>query len=431
MKNLIFKFTDYIAPESHYESEMLIRARLFILMVAASALVGAIEIITRLVNDVPFLVSPWLLLLYIVLQIGFLVAIKLSKKLEWCALVYSFLVVFFVFYQCAFIIKSFAYSSHQLFAMTLVLGFLVLTDNRKRLALLLASLGFSIAAVLATPEINNPTYSFQNPTFLNSYSFTFARKILLILICMYCFAKVKDIGTRKLNEEMERRIESAKLSEISSLTRTYFPELKIPLSEFQNQIDSLLMKREKISPSELEELNEKVKLMKTITGTISWIYRAYRNDSMTKVPSSYLQTQLVEVLERKLKLTELNLFAKPHGANYDLSGPLPTVFLLQLKVLEQILAQANLVRETGLEFSMGRDEDMKGVYLRLEWTESSPIRTKIIPDKKESTSEVFSTAFVREETIRELVGLTSAKIVEDFEGYRGSVKIKGEWLALA
>lgn len=431
MKTLILRFADYFVPTTYYERELRIRARMIILLIAFSAVMQAIRFVYGAVSGVLPFDQLAKIFVYFLIQSAFLFLIKCYKQVEWSAFAYHTLTFFVIATNTVTDSKSVVTSSFQLYPLTLVFGFIVLTDYRKRLGLLAVSIFFSTASILLIKNGVSVSYNFSTPNFMTVYNVTVVTRLMLLLLCMYWYVQIKDMGARDLDQDMERRIASAKLLELNSLSRSYFPELGAPLARFQQEINDLLERDALIPNLDMARLTRQVTQIKDLTASISWIYKAYRNEQMGKAPASYLHTQVKHLMERKLSGTNVRIHFKPLASSFEMNGPLPTVFLLQLKVLEHVLARASLPSDSPLEFSMGVESVDWKVYLRLEWIEAEAdaagTKTNVLTSQEESDNEVFSPEFVREETLKELMALSSAEMIEDYSGPRHRITIRGAW----
>lgn len=429
MRNLLFSFINYFVPDTYAGSELRMRAQIVIVLISLSISRLVAGLIIGAITGAVFLREAGIFYFYIFLQIAFLFFLKFFKQVEWTAFIYSFLVLSIVTLEVVFKAKSIAYSSFQLYTTLLVFSIVAITDSRKRLALLGISICLSSVAIYTLKQSPiDLNYSFALPNFTSSYLFAAVTTIAYMIGFMMIFTRLKDNAIKAQVDEIESRIASAKLHEVSSLTQSLFPDLAVPLKNFQKEVLRLNSVEEKEVHKTLDSLHEQLINMKNLSSSIGWIYRAYRGDRLGHAPNSYIQSQLAYLLERKLSGTGIQLHASESLESFLLGGPIPTIFLLKLKVLELALAQEDFLHENGVEFSLYHLPESNRVCFELVWFESGLRKAPLIAEGQDFHLEFLSPEFIRQETIGELIRESGAEIVEIQEGKRYTLRLLGAWL---
>ncbi|RZA16835.1 MAG: hypothetical protein EOP10_23875 [Proteobacteria bacterium] len=238
---------------------------------------------------------------------------------------------------------------------------------------------------------------------------------------------MKSIAEAELEQEQHWQMQSLKLAEISLITQLMAPRLREPLKSFSTQLTAFTNEPNLATPEFIRTMKSHVEEMTRIARGTSWIYKAYRNESVGRTSSQKFHEQLQFLLEGKIALQSphITFLLKP-VPDSELEGPLPSVLLLILSFFEELLNQnlysklkQRFVLETVLEhpFSIWR------------------IRHELLQDNCETNQGVGLGDFnrsvdpksLRTDLIRDLIESSQATVSEYYEGGEQVIEIRGEW----
>ncbi|MBC7659178.1 MAG: hypothetical protein H7249_05665 [Chitinophagaceae bacterium] len=156
-------------------------------------------------------------------------------------------------------------------------------------------------------------------------------------IYTYLFLHSKKIAGIELAEWIEDEMEAAKLQEISFFAQSILPNYLPLLKQFNTEISTLNKDPSQLDEGGLDRLNATSVELNAVSQTMGWIYRAYRNEMVVSVPSSAFYAQLELLLESKMHGSgERQLEVRKSSEPFALAGPIPSLMLLSIALLERI-----------------------------------------------------------------------------------------------
>lgn len=237
---------------------------------------------------------------------------------------------------------------------------------------------------------------------------------LLILIAM--ILKIRIIAQNDIDQEAEWQQRSMRLEELSTMTRTMQVLLAGPTQTLQVEFGSLKSGHDAASMSRIETELDKLVL---ISQSLSWIYRAFRQEASSSILSTLFLQQLSTLPSSKIKEEGWTLETRHPEKPFEIYGPLPSLMLLLFSMIVQILEEhAREERQLTVEL----DSSEKMVTWRLRWPmEGGSQKEKHFAEDRPASS-------TRQELIRELTQVCNAEIRESEGQDVHELTICGAWL---
>ncbi|RZA16539.1 MAG: hypothetical protein EOP10_24380, partial [Proteobacteria bacterium] len=274
-------------------------------------------------------------------QILCLFAIKKTHWVEGISLLYIAGIALVVCLDTIFAAKSLIMPALQVYPLFLLLGFFISSRWEQRVALFvwLIVCSFACYFALAKSAVRVP-YGLDATTFVQQLSVMTITRAGLLIFCVSFYVRVKSLAELELEQDQLWQMQSLKLAEISLITQLMAPRLREPLKAFAAQLTELTNEPSLATPEFIGSMKNHVEGMTRIARGTSWIYKAYRNESVGRTSSQKFHEQLQFLLEGKIALQSPHIILKLHPVPESvLEGPLPSVLLLILSFFEELLHQ--------------------------------------------------------------------------------------------
>lgn len=420
------KCADYFLPSNFQEGERRSRARTSIFLFLISILLVSLTTFATYLNGTMLEAQASIYALAVCCMIFCLLLIKKTRHLEWITVVYLCFIGTLITLDCLFVAKSLFSGSLQVFPLAILFGFFICSSWKKRAVLAAWYASCAIVCFFAMQENGFAIpYGMDQEKFIAQLVFSTAAKAVIAVLTINFYVRVKSIAEHDLENEMNWQMQSLKLGEISMMTQLLVPHLKIPLEGFRRELSKLKTDINLITPVFLQAMQVDVSAMTRIAQGTAWIYKAYRNESIGRTPSSVFQDQIAYLLTRKTEAarTQIQMIIEPHE-EFTLEGPLPTVLLLILTLFERTLS-----RMTPYSNSL-RIETIRtnGTILWRIKNHRNDERAdhEMIHD---ADNEGINAQSLRDELIEELILLSKATIKEGFQGEDRILEVSGAWVA--
>ncbi|RZA26040.1 MAG: hypothetical protein EOP10_04970 [Proteobacteria bacterium] len=342
-----------------------------------------------------------------ILHVSFLFVLKKCTSIEWTGIAFLCVLSLKTAIETVYIAGSPINSGMHNFPLYLVFGFFITSRWQKRVVLA-AWLLFLTVATMQLIRIQGFTlpYNQDIQTVVKNASIAIGLRSLLALVSVYWFVQIRNIADQDLDREIEWQIRSEKLDEITNMIKSMFPRLDVPLDRIGETLRTL--KSTDVSPR-IRELEADVIQLKEVAQSISWAYRAFRNEHIAETSSEIILEQLYVMLERSHFDSGWTIRVKSPDQPINLRGPVPSLMLLILSLVDQIIAGSSTIAERSVEI------EFKTVEGEQIWFLSWP------------PSDFTSKDMTKKILIEELGSNIKAKISDLTNPLRNLIEIRGKW----
>ncbi|RZA23914.1 MAG: hypothetical protein EOP10_11430 [Proteobacteria bacterium] len=424
----LLQFADYFLPSTFHDRESRPRARTAIFMFLISTAFLIFSTTLTLLNATLSMQQAAIFSAVVSMQILCLFTIRKTHRVEDITLIYLALLALVVCLDTVFVAKSLFMPALQVYPLFLLLGFFISSRWQQKMGLFVWLVVCSLACYIALAQSGfTVPYGLDAATFVRQLSVSTITRAALTLFCVNFYVRVKSIAEAELEQEQLWQMQSLKLAEISLITQLMAPRLREPLKAFSTQLQAFKNEPNLATPEYIQKMKRHVEEMTRIARGTSWIYKAYRNESVGRISSHKFHEQLQFLLEGKIALQPPHItFTLNPVPDSILEGPLPSVLLLILSFFEELLNQ-NLNHSHKQRFILETLLDHPSTLWR--------IRHELIPSDSKSHENLGLRELdsatdrkpFRTDLIRDLIESSQAKVSEYREGGEQIIEIRGEW----
>lgn len=405
---------DFFLPQKHLSKEEKFRARAIINIIGIAFIFVLLALIYGIVSGSYINAQVKVGLTAVSLQFGFLLFIKYTGHIDFAGFAFVALASLFSTVVTVYVGKSLLVTSTHTLISAMIMGFFFTTKTHYRVML-----GFAVASctLFAFWQLKDlglvRPYGVEPQVFIDQVYLNYARRNLLVLACMVLYSKLKKLAYRDLDEEITVRTQEEKVSEVMFLIRSTFPEMRKTLERLKEETQHYQRYGRPRSDQTFQAIEESVNEMARVSRSMTWIYRACRNESVDRTSLEQVQIGLEDLLSRKLLHSGWGISFKSETTRQYLQGPIPSLMLLHISLIDRITKVTPVDAEPIIHFETAMNGEELSFIIR------APISSPAI-----KVSDPF-----RREMIEDLLRASSAEMQEFVDASGHVLTVKGRWLA--
>lgn len=338
---------------------------------------------------------------------------------------FSILMAFFLAILSAFVtLSAFQEQEFQLLSIPmasippLITYCLLFSKLKTRIFFLLWAVGLN----MLTWAIASTSKTADNP-FMDFYGFTYP--VLGTIVPIFIYVLFRDLTQRDLELESDWQARSARLIEVTSMTKTMYKLMVRPLNVLDNCLKDLNRNASFDQHSELpqKELEKGLDEIIEISRSFSWIYRAYRDEGSSTAALSQIHQNVQTLISQRIADSGWDLKVPPIEIEAEIQGTIPSMMLLIFSVVVQIIETSELQDARSLRLQVGRREN------RVSWLFSWPSEpaVSILSPLVKAGKGPPSIIELRQDLIQDLKVICQAHFREYEESGLRFFQISGDW----
>lgn len=331
-------FVDFFLARNTSSGERRVRARMFAFLLLFSIVVVGGPFLAHVIsgNSEPrhFLI----LLPIIIMQLVLLGILRFIKDHEWLCVFMMLGLESLWAIDVAHQQASFLAQGLRIFPLLVIIGLFCVTDVFKRI-LIVWGVVLAIGLIFVEVDKHSVAYllAMDRPQIDKMLLRSCFSITLVTLVIVYWYVYLKNLAMRDFELETQLRAQSAKLGEVTSTLRSLVPEFHQPLVKLEDDLLRLWESRSLPEAEVITTMNAQIERMTEVTQSVAWIYRAYRGETVGRTLSKHFAEHLLLLIRGKLHRRGWTAQIDGLTADAFLSGPMPTVLVLILTLIEHVV----------------------------------------------------------------------------------------------
>lgn len=324
-------------PKYPLTAELKVQAETLIFVVLYSAFQIVVTMVGSIISSGGSLSDFGTQTLIVSIQVGFLLFIRFKGSIENSALAYHSMTLFFLILDAIVAAKSFLASGLPYIPATLVVGFFTMKSPWRRYSLVGLSVFASLFIFFAIRDLGlQQPYNLIPQDYANGLLNSMLSKSVLTTFCTIWYVKSKRLLEAQRTRDLEDRIASRRIAEVNELIASLFPDLNQPLKSLQSLTHELRQIKNPVESYVMAKVEDQLASINLTVQTVTWIYRAYRNEAVPEMDLRFVSGQLDLLMQRKASASPYNVLVEQPESASLVAGKIPSVFLLLMNLLDLV-----------------------------------------------------------------------------------------------